>query len=422
VSLAALLGLQWGDEGKGKVVDVLGPETDFVVRAQGGANAGHTVQVAGRTHVLHLVPSGILHPRVTAVIANGVVVDLEALVGEITTLEAAGVDVRPRLWISDRAHVVLPWHSALDAALESARGEGALGTTRRGIGPAYSDKAARTGIRLGEFRDEARFRERVRAEAERKAPLLAGLGARMADAREVADRALAAYARLAPMVTDTVDRLGRAVAEGRAVLLEGAQGALLDVDLGTYPFVTSSTCHVGGLLAGAGLPARALGRVIGVTKAYCTRVGSGPFPSEIPGAQGDRLREAGREYGATTGRPRRCGWLDLVALRYAARTNGVDRIALTKLDVLAGLGPVRVVAAYRLRGRVIHGFPSSEDLPHVEPVLEDVGELESPPDPGAGVAGLGPLARELIRRIEEATLARVDLVSVGAGRDETLRR
>ncbi len=422
MSVSALVGLQWGDEGKGKIVDVLSRSVEIIVRAQGGANAGHTVKVGDKTHILHLVPSGVIEPRSVGVIGNGVVVDPVQLVKEIKNLEAAGVAVRNRLLLSDRAHLVLGWHKALDVALEVARGAQALGTTKRGIGPTYSDKASRSGIRVGDLLRPDQFRARVREEGGLRNRLLAALGHAPVDPEAVADEALQTLDDLRPLITDTVAFLLQAHAADRNILLEGAQGALLDVDLGTYPFVTSSNCHVGGLLAGSGLPPRALDRVLGVSKAYCTRVGAGPFPSELQGPLESALRERGREFGATTGRPRRCGWLDLVALRYAVLTNGVDEIALMKSDVLVGLGPISVVTHYRIDGQVHRDFPAGEALWRVEPVLRELGPIEDFVGRGSTETELPQVLRDLVALVEDETRARVSVVSVGPERSQTIFR
>lgn len=420
--VTALIGLQWGDEGKGRVVDAISEKVQLVVRAQGGANAGHTVKVGDRTRVLHLIPSGILHPHVTGVIGNGVVVDPFTLLEEIEDLRKSGCEPRGRLLVSDRAHVVLPWHQEMDRAQEEIRGGRAIGTTGRGIGPAYADKAARSGIRVGDLLDPARGRDRILDEAAAKNRWLAAFDRKPLDAEAVAARVLDALRRLAPFVADTVAFVNDAVDRGQDVLVEGAQGAMLDIDLGTYPYVTSSNCHLGGLLAGSGLPPRAVGRVIGVAKAYCTRVGGGPFPTEDLGPAGAALREKGKEYGATTGRPRRCGWFDGVAARYAVRTNGIDEIVLTKADVLSGQPELKASEAYDLDGTVVRDLPAGERLDRVRPEwrtwpgfaedlsgIRDAGKLPRP-------------LRDLMAFIEESSGARLSLVSVGPERGQLMRR
>jgi adenylosuccinate synthase len=422
MSVTALLGLQWGDEGKGRIVDALSASMEVVVRAQGGANAGHTVKVGERTRVLHLVPSGMLFPQVTGVIGNGVVVDPFTLVQEIDELGATGCEVGGRLLLSDRAHLVLPYHPEVDKALEERRGQRALGTTGRGIGPAYADKAARVGIRAGDLLDPAAAREQIQEEVASKNVWLTALGRRPLDGKDVAGRVMGVAGRLLPFLADTVAFLNDAAQSGRAILVEGAQGALLDVDLGTYPFVTSSNCHLGGLLAGSGLSPRVITRVIGVAKAYCTRVGSGPFPTEDHGRAGEVLREKGREYGATTGRPRRCGWFDAIAARYAARTNGITEIALTKADVLSGQPVVRAGAAYRIDGRVVSEFPSGSRLDRAQPQWREFPGFEADLGAARRFDDLPRTVRDLVAFIEEACGAPVTFVSTGPERDQAIRR
>jgi adenylosuccinate synthase len=352
-----VVGAQWGDEGKGKIVDALSERADVVARYQGGPNAGHSVVREGRTLVLHLVPSGILHDRTRCLIGNGVVVDLPKLREEVEMLEATGVRVRGRLGVSDAAHLILPYHREVERVVESR--PGAIGTTGRGIGFAYRDKAARTGVRVGDLGDREAFAVAVDRNLDRlrrefsDLPGLGPLSGR--DVRESLDEA----ARwIEPMRCDVSAELHEALSARREVLLEGAQGTLLDLDHGTYPYVTSSSASAAGAPLGVGLGPRAVDRVIGVTKAYATRVGNGPFPTEMPADEAARLREAGEEYGATTGRPRRCGWLDMVALRYAARVNGLDELVVTKLDVLDGFDEIRAAVAYELDGRTTDRFPS----------------------------------------------------------------
>jgi adenylosuccinate synthase len=416
------MGLQWGDEGKGKLVDALAGEVDIVVRAQGGANAGHTVISDGQAQVLHLLPSGMLYPEVRGIVGNGVVVDPLQLVIEMRELGAAGHDVRGRLHLSDRAHLVLPYHPALDHAMELLRGEDAIGTTGRGIGPAYMDKAARSGIRAGEMRDRDHFGTRVRTEVADKNRLLAAAGAEPLDARAVLDSLEEAREELLPYIADTVSLLHREIDGGAAVLLEGAQGALLDLDLGTYPYVTSSNCHVGGLLAGSGLAPRLLGGIVGVCKAYCTRVGSGPFPTEEDGEVGEFLRRRGVEFGATTGRPRRCGWFDAVAVRFAVRTNGVSEIALTKVDVLEGLDEIKVCTGYRIDGELTRDLPAGSALERVEPVYVRLPGFSTPIRRDAGAEGLPAELDALVELIESECGAAVSLVSTGPERSHTVVR
>ena len=353
-----VVGAQWGDEGKGKIVDALAERADIVARYQGGPNAGHSVVHAGETLVLHLVPSGILHPGRRCLIGNGVVIDPARLREEVAKLEARGVPASRQLGVSAAAHLILPYHRAVEASFE--RGPSAIGTTGRGIGFAYRDKAARTGLRIMDLFDAAHFAAQADlnlARLRREYPEAAAELAPMSGAalhRELAD----VIAWLEPLVTDVGDELDAALRQGRRVLLEGAQGTLLDLDHGTYPYVTSSSACAAGAPLGVGLGPRAVDEVIGVTKAYTTRVGHGPFPSEMPSELGARLREAGEEYGATTGRPRRCGWLDLPALRYAARVNGLTELVVTKLDVLDDFDEVRVATGYERDGAPVRGFPA----------------------------------------------------------------
>ncbi|MBN2492857.1 MAG: adenylosuccinate synthase [Planctomycetes bacterium] len=420
--VSCVVGLQWGDEGKGKIVDLLAREAEIVVRFQGGANAGHTVQVGAETFVLHLIPSGILHPRTTCVVSNGVVLDPEVLLGEVDALEQRGVGVQGRLFVSDRAHLVLPHHVAIDRARES-RAACPIGTTVRGIGPAYADKAARVGIRAGEVRDLDRFAARLRENTEYANRLLtAVLGALPLDVGATVQRVVDAARRLRPLVTDTTALLHEALATGRRIFLEGAQGVMLDVDFGTYPFVTSSNASVLGVGPGTGLPPRALGEVLGVAKAYATRVGAGPFPTEIVGPLGERLRQAGQEFGSTTGRPRRCGWFDVVAARHGVRLMGVSGLVITKLDALSGLERLPVAVAYRTpAGDTTTVFPAgSAEAAAVEPVYEElpgfVGDL-------GGVRRLDALpaeARRYLAFLEAKVGVKLRLVSVGKERDQVI--
>ena len=419
MTATALIGLQWGDEGKGKMIDCLAPDCDLVVRCQGGSNAGHTVIVGDESIVLHLVPSGILNPDVRCVIGNGVVVDPSQLLEEISTLEARGVEVAGRLTLSDRAHVVFPYHKRLDAAQETARGGRRIGTTGRGIGPAYQDKVARSGIRVGDLDDAARLRSRISGSLEDKASRLG----RDAEGEDVlVDRALEVGRRLAPYVADTTTLVLDEHERGAKLLLEGAQGSLLDVDFGAYPYVTSSNCHVGGLLTGSGLPARALTRVLGVVKAYQTRVGEGPFPSELSDAVGERLRERGGEFGSTTGRPRRCGWLDTVALRFAVRSNGVDGLVLTKADVLEGFDEIGICVAYRIDGHETRDLPSDPgEVARAEPVYRMLPGWRDELASARTVDDFPATMREFVRVVEEECGAPVKWISTGAERSALVR-
>src|SRR5438067_2456887 len=351
----AVLGAQWGDEGKGKIVDLLTAHFSIVARYQGGHNAGHTVYVSGRKFILRLIPSGILHPGITCVIGNGVVIDPQALFAEVDELAGAGIDTGNRIVISDKAHLILPYHRDLDLLSEARRGERKIGTTSRGIGPAYEDKIARRGIRVGDLFDPASLEQGVRDNVAARNRLVQDS---TMDWRPVYDQLLKSAERLRPWVRDVSLMLAQEMRDGKPILFEGAQGTLLDIDHGTYPYVTSSNASIGGVCTGLGVPPKAIGGVLGVVKAYTTRVGEGPFPTELTGDMGNRLRESGNEYGAVTGRPRRCGWYDAVAVRYACRINGLDALALTKLDVLDGLDKLDICTAYKCGDRTLTEFPS----------------------------------------------------------------
>jgi len=416
----AVLGAQWGDEGKGKIVDLLTPHFAVVGRYQGGHNAGHTVYVRGQKFVLHLIPSGILHAGVTCLIGNGVVVDPAALFAEVDELKGLGTDVEGRLFISDRAHLILPYHRELDVLSEARRGERKIGTTSRGIGPAYEDKIGRRGVRLCDLTDSAALAEEVEHNVHARNQIIKDTHL---DWRQVYDTLLAQAERLKPWTTDVSSYLHRAMAAGQRVLFEGAQGTMLDIDHGTYPYVTSSNASIGGVCTGLGVPPQAVGGVLGVAKAYTTRVGEGPLPTELHGEMGTRLRESGNEYGASTGRPRRCGWFDAVAVRYAARINGLQSIALTKLDVLDGLETIEVAVAYRIGGRVVEDFPAA--LPPgvaCEPVYERWPGWTSPTRGVTTFAALPDAARKYVARLEEVSGVPIALVSTGSDRDETIIR
>jgi len=416
----AVLGAQWGDEGKGKIVDLLTPHVSIVARYQGGHNAGHTVYVHGRKFVLHLIPAGILHDTVTCVIGNGVVVDPQALFAELEELGRHGIEAGQRLLISDKAHLILPYHRDLDLLAEARRGERRIGTTSRGIGPAYEDKIARRGIRVCDLADPAALADEVRENVEARNHLI---GDSMLDWRPVLDDLLACGERMRPWIGDVSRYLWNAMAEGRAIMFEGAQGTLLDIDHGTYPFVTSSNASIGGVCTGLGVGPRAIDGVLGVAKAYTTRVGEGPLPTELTGAMGDRLRDTGQEYGASTGRPRRCGWYDAVAVRYAVRINGLDALALTKLDVLDGLDDIQICTAYRLGGGTITDLPSdTAQLAACEPVYETLPGWTTPTRGIRRFEELPAAARRYIARLEEVSGVPAAIVSTGSDRDETIIR
>jgi adenylosuccinate synthase len=416
-----LVGTQWGDEGKGKATDLLADHMDLVVRYQGGNNAGHTVRVGGETFKLHLVPSGILYEHITPVIGDGVVVDPRVLLEEMDGLSERGVDVS-RLLISANAHLIMPYHLELDRVTERYLGRHRLGTTKRGIGPAYADKATRIGLRAQDLTDEKIFRQKLDAALKEKNAVLSKVYNRLPlDGDEIASAYLGYGARLAPHIADTSSVLHRALRDGKGVLLEGAQGTLLDLDHGTYPFVTSSNPVAGGALVGSGIGPLEVDRVIGVTKAYVTRVGSGPFPTEDEGEAGERMQERGQEFGTTTGRPRRCGWFDAVLLRYAARINGLTELFLTKLDVLSGLDSVRVCTAYRYEGELFEDFPPHQSIVHrAEPVWE---ELEGwPEDLGEDRSAeeLPSAAGKYVERLSDLGGVPVRTVSVGPSREQTV--
>ncbi len=417
-----VVGAQWGDEGKGKIVDIYSRAADAVVRFQGGNNAGHTLVVEGEKVILHLIPSGILHGDTICCIGNGVVVDPEVLLGEIDGLRARGkFPAEDHLLISEAAHLILPCHKALDLAREEHAGAKKIGTTGRGIGPCYEDKASRRGIRVGDLLRPTSLREKVVAVLEERNALLRHLGATPFDPTEVFEALLAHGERLRPHMADVTERLHVWLGEGKTILFEGAQGTLLDLDHGTYPFVTSSTTLSGGVCAGAGVGPGAIDGVIGITKAYTTRVGSGPFPTELHDAVGDRLREQGAEFGSTTGRPRRCGWLDLVALRHACRLNGLTGLAVTKLDVLQGLEEIRLCVGYRLDGERLDRVPSgAEEFERCEPLYETLPGWKQDSHRARTLDDLPSNARRLLDFVEAATACPIVLVSVGPGREDTV--
>ena len=417
-----VVGTQWGDEGKGKVVDLLTERAQAVVRFQGGHNAGHTLVIDGEKTVLHLIPSGILRDGVRCLIGNGVVVAPGALVEEIDMLEARGIPVAERLRISASAPLILPVHVALDQARERARGNDAIGTTGRGIGPAYEDKVSRRGLRVGELLDAEAFAERLRGLLEyHNFALEHYFKADPVDFQATLDEALAHGERLRPMIEDTTELLYAELDAGHNLLFEGAQGMMLDIDHGTYPFVTSSNTTTGGAACGTGLGPLALDYVLGIVKAYATRVGGGPFPTELFDDVGKHLAEVGHEFGATTGRARRCGWLDMVALRRAVRVNSVSGLCMTKLDVLDGLETVKVCTAYRVGGEETTALPAgAEALASCEPVYE---ELPGWSGSTAGITSFEQLpeaARSYLKRIEELAGVPVDIISTGPDRDETI--
>lgn len=422
MSVTVVVGAQWGDEGKAKIIDLLAGEHHVVARYQGGHNAGHTVVVGSEKYALQLIPSGVLYAHVTPVIGNGVVVDLPTLFDEVDRLESRGVSCE-RLRVSSQAHVIFPWHQTLDALAEARLGDGKIGTTLKGIGPAYADKANRTGIRVGECRDLAAFADRVRESAIRHNDLIAHLGGDRLDVEPIVGRYRELAQRLQPFIADTIGLLHEAVAQGRDVLLEGAQATFLDLDHGTYPFVTSSNPTAGGASVGSGLGPRMLDRIIGITKAYTTRVGSGPFPTEAIDEHGDRLIEIGREFGTVTGRRRRAGWIDCVMLRQAARINSLTELALTKLDVMDDFDEILVCTEYRLRGETVQGYPDDAGiLAEVEPVYTALPGWKSTLRSCRSEIDLPERARAFVELIERTVELPITMVGVGPERDEVVTR
>jgi len=417
-----VVGAQWGDEGKGKVVDVLAPYVDVTVRYQGGNNAGHTVVVGQEKFVLQSIPSGILHPGCRCVIGCGVVIDPASLIHEMESLVRRGVSLDGNLYISKNAHLIMPYHPALDLASESKAGARRIGTTGKGVGPAYADKAARIGIRMADLLDEDLFREKLEFNVFQKNRLLREIY----DAETfTVDAILHPYRRyagwLAPYITDTALLLSRWIDAGASVLFEGAQGTMLDLDHGTYPFITSSSSTAGGASTGTGVPPTRINGVLGIAKAYSTRVGEGPFPTELDGSAADLLRSRGKEFGSVTGRPRRCGWADAVVLRYAGRINGFDGIALTKLDVLDACETVKICVGYRYGGEVLTDFPEEERIwREAEPVYEELSGWQTSTHGMQDYADLPTKAREYLDRLSELVRVPFGLVSTGAVRDQTM--
>ena len=416
-----LVGAQWGDEGKGKIIDVLTEQADIVVRTQGGNNAGHTVFVGPTKYVLHLIPSGILRAGTTCVIGNGVVLDPVGLVAEIDGLAKLGVHVTPQnLVISETAHVVFPWHRELDGQREVRKGNQKIGTTKRGIGPTYGDKAARVGMRVIDLVNAARFPARFRERLSENNEILQALGAQPIDSDSVLAEYTRCADRLRPFVTNTVVMLHEATRRGANVLFEGAQGTFLDIDHGTYPYVTSSNTTAGGACTGSGVPPNRMDRVVGVMKAYTTRVGEGPLPTENAEIS-DLLHGMGREFGATTGRMRRCGWFDAVATRHAAMVNGIDELAVTNVDGLDSVKSIRVCSSYQFEGQTLRHIPSDADvLARCEPVFEEFPGWETPTDGIRRWEDLPVNCRHYLLSIAQMTGARLSIVSVGPARDQTM--
>ena len=422
MSVTVVVGTQWGDEGKAKVIDLLAASHQIVARYQGGHNAGHTVVIGDQKYALQLTPSGVFYDTVTPVIGNGVVVDLPTLFKEIDALESRGISTA-RLKVSSLAHLIFPWHQAMDAALEAARGDGKIGTTLKGIGPAYVDKVKRAGIRIGEVLDIKSFEQRVRERAIAARREVSDVGGDTFDVEEVVSAFVAYAQRLAPYVADTVNLLHDARERGENILLEGAQATFLDIDHGTYPYVTSSNPISGGAAVGSGLGPRHIDRIVGITKAYTTRVGMGPFPSELTDALGEALVDIGREYGTVTGRRRRTGWLDTVMLRHATRVNSLTEIALTKLDVLDTFDEVKVCTGYSMNGTVMRNYPDRPDmLAHAVPVYETLPGWKSSTEGITKFADLPQSAQQIVKIVERETGIPVSMVGTGPSRDAMVVR
>ncbi|MBI5642665.1 MAG: adenylosuccinate synthase [Deltaproteobacteria bacterium] len=417
-----IVGAQWGDEGKGKIVDILTESADIVVRFQGGNNAGHTVIVGEEKYVFHLIPSGILHAGKTCIIGDGVVVDPEVLLKEIEVLKEKNLFRPEDLLISKNAHLIMPYHKKLDIARERLRGCNKIGTTGRGIGPAYEDKVSRCGIKCGDLLDEGEFRVKLKTNLlEKNHYIKTILHEDGFEIHEIYHKYMTIAQSIGPLIKNTSKFISDAIASGKNILFEGAQGTLLDVDHGTYPFVTSSNTVAGEAATGSGIGPSKIDEVIGITKAYCTRVGEGPFPSELDGPEADRLREQGGEYGATTGRPRRCGWFDAVALRYAARINGLDGLVVTKLDVLDNLDTIKICTGYKYKGEILDEFPTEASiLFKCEPVYEALEGWKAQTQGVKSFDKLPKKAQDYIKRLEELTGVKVTIISVGANRNDAI--
>lgn len=423
MSTVVVVGVQWGDEGKGKVVDLLAREADIIVRFQGGSNAGHTLVVGGKKTIVRLIPSGVLHSGKVCVIGNGVVVDPETLVEEIDTLQQQGCLTDPSLLkVSETAHLIMPYHKAIDIARERLRGEGKIGTTGRGIGPTYEDKMARTGMRFVDLLDDQIFSEKLTRNLQEKNSYLSViLKEDTLDYQQIFDSYRRFRDRLAPHVTNTSLYLHNEITRGRKVLFEGAQGTMLDIDHGTYPYVTSSNTVAGAVCTGAGIAPQQIHGVIGISKAYTTRVGSGPFPTELFGPEGETIRRKGGEFGTVTGRPRRCGWFDAVVARTAARLNGVNSFALTKIDVLSGFSTLRVCTAYEYKGQRYDEVPASAQvLEQLKPIYEELPGWSEELTDIRSLDALPANTRRYVERIEQLVNVPVKMISVGAGREETI--
>ena len=417
-----VLGAQWGDEGKGKIVDFLANKSDVVIRSQGGNNAGHTVTVKGEKTILHLIPSGILNEKSISIIGNGVVVDIGVLLEEIENLKNHGVSFKDRFYISDKANIILSYHKLIDGLREELKGDKKIGTTKRGIGPAYEDKVARVGIRIGDLFDESVLKEKLLSQGELKNKYIKDvLKGEPVDLGEIYNELLKQREQIKDFVVDTTSLIHKYKAQNKKFLFEGAQGSILDIDHGTYPFVTSSNTSVGGILSGSGANCSFFDKIIGISKAYTTRVGGGPFPTELFNEQGDAIREKGKEYGATTGRPRRCGWLDMVALKYAVNISGITGLALMKLDVLSGEKVIKIATSYNIDGKTTEDFvpfsyklekctPNYIELPGWDEDITNCKTLEELPEN----------AKKYVKKIEELSGIPVYFISVGPNRDQTI--
>ena len=419
MAVTVVLGMQWGDEGKGKIIDVLSENIDVVVRFQGGNNAGHTIEIGEEKYILHLIPSGILRKDSLCIIGNGMVVDPFGLVEEIEALEAKGISIGDRLKVSDRAHLVLGFHKILDGWQDSSIEGKKIGTTLRGIGPAYSDKVTRCGVRAGELKRKSNLMDKLRNAISTNNTFFKANNLTVLDPDLECARLEKVCDVLAPLISDTVCAVNIALKEGKSVLLEGAQGTGLDIDHGTYPYVTSSNTTIGGVCTGAGISPQQIDKVTGVIKAYTTRVGEGPFPTELSAAEGDSLRQAGNEYGATTGRPRRCGWFDVVASRYAIMVNNPDSLAVTKLDVLDHLDSIKICVSYELNGKPIDMMPSdADDLSQVKPIYEEFAGWKTDTSGVRDWMDLPLNAKKYLERISELLEVPIGIISVGARRQQ----
>ena len=417
-----VIGLQWGDEGKGKIIDILAKDFDIIARYQGGGNAGHTLIIGDEKFIFHLIPSGILHQDKKCVIGNGIVFDPKLFIEEIEGLAERNINVTGNLFVSDRAHVVFPYHKKLDLLQEKQKGNSMIGTTGRGIGPCYTDKISRDGIRVAELLDKERFKDKLKRTVEEKNRTFVKLYDDEPVSWEDIYEEYCGYAdKIAPFVCDTVDLMARAIGDNKSILFEGAQGALLDVDFGTYPFTTSSNTTSGGVSSGIGVSPKQINNIIGITKAYTTRVGSGPFPTEVEGEDGEHIRKKGGEFGSTTGRPRRCGWFDAVAIQHSVRISGVDSLIVTKLDVLDDQDTIKICTGYKYNEKLYNTFPADIDvLNNCEPVYEEVPGWNEDTSGMRTAESLPEKAKDYIKRIENIIGVKVKMVSVGPERSQII--